>query len=781
MAGEFRGRQLQGQRFRRQDLSGFDFRGSDIRGADFSEAILENANFSGAHAGLQPYVSIALVTLAFLLLCLASMMTSYASISISSILVDISGSREYNLISSFLSIGILIFFSGLVYLRGLTQTAPLVVVVTAIITTFITLISGEFAGLGVSFVQSTAIAGAISGCLISALGHSINLNVVESKTLNRFYFGLTTLIGGLWGIGFGLKQLSEMPFTQVQILTALIIAIAILTPLLFLSTRISRKAISGDLRYTLIRSLALACTTQGTSFKGANLRNANFENTFLKSTDFREASLGRVNWFEAQKIDQARTEGTYLSSPSIQKLATTKIGRDQNYSFLCLRTLNLSNADLRNASFIGTDLTDTDLSNADLTGAILAQAQLYRANLQGACLTGTTIQDWGISTETILDSIICDFVYMRMPTPEDKDPCRKPDNRQEVFKDGDFSDFMAPILNTLGLYRQQNVDPRALAHTFKTLDLYHHDGIDPAAAAIALKNLSEAHPEAQLQVVALEGRGNEKIRLQAQVIGTVDRSELSTEYFSQYQEIQSLPHHDLQSLLSGISEKDDRIKKLEQMVLSAMENNKFYVETSYNLGQEPPKKILILTANPTDTDRLRLEKEAREIQAGLDRAKQRDRFQISYSLASRPSDLRRALLDHKPKIVHFSGHGGGEDGLAFENNSGKLHLVNTSALAKLFSIFKDEIECVVLNACYSEVQAESISQHIDYVIGMNKAIGDHAAIEFAIGFYDAIGAGRTVEEAFEIGCASIELENIPEALTPVIKRKSNTDKTESSS
>jgi hypothetical protein len=43
----------------------------------------------------------------------------------------------------------------------------------------------------------------------------------------------------------------------------------------------------------------------------------------------------------------------------------------------------------------------------------------------------------------------------------------------------------------------------------------------------------------------------------------------------------------------------------------------------------------------------------------------------------------------------------------------------------------------VLNACYSEIQANAIVQHIDYVIGMSQAIGDTAAIKFAMGFYDA--------------------------------------------
>ncbi len=182
------------------------------------------------------------------------------------------------------------------------------------------------------------------------------------------------------------------------------------------------------------------------------------------------------------------------------------------------------------------------------------------------------------------------------------------------------------------------------------------------------------------------------------------------------------------------------------------------------------KKILLLSANPTDTSKLRLDKEVREIQAGLERAKRREEFEIISKLAVRVDDLRRALLDYEPDIVHFSGHGKGSQGLALEDDSGKMQLVSASALARLFKLFP-QVECVVLNACYSEVQAEAIHQHIDYVIGMNKAIGDKAAIKFAVGFYDALGAGRTIEDGFEFGCASIDLESIPESATPVLKTR----------
>jgi hypothetical protein len=117
-----------------------------------------------------------------------------------------------------------------------------------------------------------------------------------------------------------------------------------------------------------------------------------------------------------------------------------------------------------------------------------------------------------------------------------------------------------------------------------------------------------------------------------------------------------------------------------------------------------PQKILILAANPRKTSRLRLDEEVREIDAGLRQARHRDQFELVQKWATRPRDLYRALLAEKPQIVHFSGHGAGEEGLIFEDEQGQPKLVTGEALAKLFSLFADQIDCILLNGCYSQVQ-----------------------------------------------------------------------------
>jgi len=128
------------------------------------------------------------------------------------------------------------------------------------------------------------------------------------------------------------------------------------------------------------------------------------------------------------------------------------------------------------------------------------------------------------------------------------------------------------------------------------------------------------------------------------------------------------------------------------------------------------RTILILAANPKGTDRLRLDEEVKKIEQGLERAKKRDQFKVVVKWAVTDDDLRRALLDNEPEVVHFAGHGTenreggtGRDlipageveagGLVFEDDVGKVQLISGDALARLFELCSDSVKCVVLNAC----------------------------------------------------------------------------------
>ena len=191
----------------------------------------------------------------------------------------------------------------------------------------------------------------------------------------------------------------------------------------------------------------------------------------------------------------------------------------------------------------------------------------------------------------------------------------------------------------------------------------------------------------------------------------------------------------------------------------------------------PLKSILFLSANPKGTQNLRLHEEEEQIKERL-RLAGYGKVPIHSRGATRPTDISQAMLDFSPQILHFSGHGFGEDGLVFEDKTGQEKLVSSEALANLFKLFSERgVECVLLNACDTKSQARAIVQHIPYVIGMNSVIGDRAAIEFAVGFYTAIGAGENIEFAYKLGCNTIQFEGIAEHLTPVLFAKEQNNST----
>jgi hypothetical protein len=188
-------------------------------------------------------------------------------------------------------------------------------------------------------------------------------------------------------------------------------------------------------------------------------------------------------------------------------------------------------------------------------------------------------------------------------------------------------------------------------------------------------------------------------------------------------------------------------------------------------------RILFLAANPLGTTALALDEEFREITNKLRAAESRE-IELISRWAVRPDDLLQSLLELKPHIVHFSGHGSASSEIILMSEDRSPKPVNRAGLVSLFSALKDNIRLVMLNACYSRDQAEAITSVIDCAIGMNKAIGDRAAIRFAAALYQAIGFGRTLSEAFELGKTSLLLEGSTEALTPEFLFRTGIDATQ---
>ncbi|MGP4012749.1 CHAT domain-containing protein [Streptomyces sp. 4N124] len=185
-------------------------------------------------------------------------------------------------------------------------------------------------------------------------------------------------------------------------------------------------------------------------------------------------------------------------------------------------------------------------------------------------------------------------------------------------------------------------------------------------------------------------------------------------------------------------------------------------------------KLLILAANPRDTHPLRLGEETRRIEERIRESNAAHRFTIRSAWAVTVDELLYQLNSFKPNVVHFVGHGEA-DQIVLETTSGMSQPLSQEALGTIFSHFRQWLQVVVLNACYSAAQAETLAEQADAVIGMTDRVGDTAAIEFSAGFYRALGFGRSVEDAFSQGVAMLTVNGLPDVDVPKLIHRTGVD------
>jgi hypothetical protein len=189
-------------------------------------------------------------------------------------------------------------------------------------------------------------------------------------------------------------------------------------------------------------------------------------------------------------------------------------------------------------------------------------------------------------------------------------------------------------------------------------------------------------------------------------------------------------------------------------------------------------KILILSANPWNTNRLGLDEEYQRIQELWENSDGQEQFELRYYPALRGEELQQKVLKFKPNLIHFSGHGE-ENGLIFADLVGdNAYEVSKQALAQLFKLCAPDLKAVFLNACHSAKQAEAIVEQVGYVIGMNAAINDLAAVSFSQGFYTVIFSQPRldIEQAFQAGLNQMAIAHISEAeqKKPVLQKRRQT-------
>lgn len=168
------------------------------------------------------------------------------------------------------------------------------------------------------------------------------------------------------------------------------------------------------------------------------------------------------------------------------------------------------------------------------------------------------------------------------------------------------------------------------------------------------------------------------------------------------------------------------------------------------------KKVLMMCASPKDANPLRLDQEARDLKEQSRLVENRKvEVDVTHAWAIRTNQVQMELLNNTPEILHFSGHGG-VGVICLEGQDGNTAEVSSSAIEGLVKLH-EQLECLVLNACYSDSIAQAAKPHLVAVIGCKDSIGDEAAAIFSKAFYRAISHGKSYRIAYEMALNELDL------------------------
>lgn len=189
--------------------------------------------------------------------------------------------------------------------------------------------------------------------------------------------------------------------------------------------------------------------------------------------------------------------------------------------------------------------------------------------------------------------------------------------------------------------------------------------------------------------------------------------------------------------------------------------------TSGDISHLLEKRILVVTANPERESKpaLRIDREIRAIREAFKQSP--GSVHVEPLMAATIDDFRRALSGQRFDIVHFAGHADLE-GISLLDEVGSEVVMTYDSLSELIGRQKT-IQCVLLNACHT---MEGISDPFaPVIVGMMDETDDDEAIAFATGFYDAVAAGRSADEAYDEGILSVQTRGLNPHLISRLRRK----------
>ncbi len=281
--------------------------GADIRGADFTNAKLIGANFRGAQAGLQRRWVVRLVVCSWIFSGFLGFLSASVSPAFLSILYPINLDSTTDIRGFFnnivLPIMLAFFVIAPLLLQELRVGAVIGILTGAVAGTFTG--AGSLAGAGAGaiafiltffpIVHAIAIAEAVAGAVAGAVAFVFAV---------AFAFTAPETFPVIRAFSFkGVEAVSDI--SDGAIAGAGTLGFTVASVVILADAYIRGRGWAEDRRFPSIRSFAIFCAAiGGTTFRSADLTDANFTQARLKSTDLRRAILTHTCWYNAKMLDR---------------------------------------------------------------------------------------------------------------------------------------------------------------------------------------------------------------------------------------------------------------------------------------------------------------------------------------------------------------------------------------------------------------------------------------------------------------------------------------------
>jgi hypothetical protein len=180
-------------------------------------------------------------------------------------------------------------------------------------------------------------------------------------------------------------------------------------------------------------------------------------------------------------------------------------------------------------------------------------------------------------------------------------------------------------------------------------------------------------------------------------------------------------------------------------------------------GEAEQVTILVLTSAAHDGRTPDFDGELAEFHKVKGGARYGHRLNLVHAPAADLNDLPGLLAEHRPTVLHFSGHSSAHPGLYFRKAPDKSQAVPVSgpAFAEFLRHHASQLVLVVLNSCTSTEAAAQIATAVDCcAIGTTADLDDGTAVQFTRDFYTQIAWGRSVLDALRLACSTVPMNSV---------------------